>query len=120
VRYLISISLFLLLVPQASADSGNEKRQLMYDVICHAMQTAADVGYMTADKNMEASEVWERAGPTIFEATDKYTTEAGKDFYRLQARKHFERGYEAWPDSSYAVRLYDACMGWHEERYQPA
>ena len=118
-RFLFLFSVFLLLVPQASADSENEKRQLMYDVICNAMQTAADAGYMTADKNMDASEVWQRASPMIFEVTDKYTTEAGKEFYRHQAQKHFEGGYNAWPDNTYAARLYDACMGWHEERYQP-
>ena len=118
-RYFLSILAFLCFVPQASADT-EKQLQLMYDTICHAMQTAADAGYMTADNKMDASEVWERASPKIFELTDRYTTEAGKHFYRLQARKHFDRGYDAWPDNSYAVKLYDACMGWHEERYQPA
>lgn len=121
-RHLFLVLTFLCLAPQASAnmEEDTENLQLVYDAICNAMQRAAEVGFTSADRRMGVAEAWSKASPKIFETIDKHTTESGKHFYRRQARAHFMRGYKGWPDATYPLRLYDACMGWHEERGQAA
>ena len=119
---LIIVLIFFCLVPQAFANTeeDTENLQLVYDAICSAMQNAAQVGFSSADKRMEVAEAWKKASPKIFETIDKHATESGKHFYRRQAHEHFMRGYKGWPDATYPLRLYDACMGWHEESGQAA